>query len=122
MAVGLRHALGRAHDTSMLFTRRQKTQREDRLKTILSAVVTTTPISVQKVRLVASEAGEGRTRLTVVGSRRQGERSEKSGHSSRARAVDREGVRRHILATLGFLEDQKRSKGGSPAGCNGLSK
>ena len=64
-------------DTSMLFTRRQKTQREGRLRTMLGALVTATPISAQKVRLVASEAGEGRTRLTVVESR-QGEWSEES--------------------------------------------
>ena len=44
----------------------------------LGALVTTTPIPVQKVRLVASEVGEGRTRLTVVGSRRQGEWSDES--------------------------------------------
>jgi hypothetical protein len=62
----------------MLFTRRQETQREGRLKTVLSALVTTTPISVQKVRLVASEVAERRTRLTVIGSRRQGEWSDES--------------------------------------------
>ena len=65
-------------DTSMLFTRRQKTQREGHLKTMLNALVTTTPISVQKVRLVASEVAEGCTRLTVIGSRRQGEWSDES--------------------------------------------
>jgi hypothetical protein len=53
-------------DTSMLFTRRQKTQRKGRLRTMLNALVTATPISAQKVRLVASEVGEGRTRLTII--------------------------------------------------------
>ena len=56
--------------TTSLFTRIHL-PRKGFLKTLLTTFVGT-PTSVQKIRLVASEAGEGRTRLTVIESR-QGE-------------------------------------------------
>jgi hypothetical protein len=40
------------------------------LKRLLNAVVGAAPAPTQKIRLLASEAGEGRTRLTVLESRR----------------------------------------------------
>jgi hypothetical protein len=60
-------------ETAALFTR-VHTQRKGFLRTLLSAFVDA-PIPRQKVRLLASEAGEGRTRLTVLESK-QGEWSD----------------------------------------------
>ena len=51
-------------ETAALFTRIH-IQRKGFLRTLLSAFVGA-PIPRQKVRLLASEAGEGRTRLTVI--------------------------------------------------------
>jgi hypothetical protein len=60
-------------ETTAMFTRIY-VQRKGFLRTLLSAVVGA-PIPKQKVRLLASEAGEGRTRLTVLESK-QGEFSD----------------------------------------------
>ena len=57
-------------ETTSLFTRIH-VPRKGFLKTLLTTLVST-PTAVQKIRLVASEAGEGRTRLTIIESR-QGE-------------------------------------------------
>jgi hypothetical protein len=57
-------------ETTSLFTRIH-VPKKGFLKTLLTTLVST-PTAVQKIRLVASEAGEGRTRLTVIESR-QGE-------------------------------------------------
>ena len=57
-------------ETTSLFTRMQVPRRTF-LKTLLNKF-NSAPTPVQKIRLVASEAGEGRTRLTVIESR-QGE-------------------------------------------------
>ena len=51
-------------ETTALFTRIH-IQRKGFLRTLLSAFVGA-PIPKQKVRLLASEAGEGRTRLTIT--------------------------------------------------------
>ncbi len=51
-------------ETTALFTRIH-IQRKGFLRTLLSAFVGA-PIPRHKVRLLASEAGEGRTRLTVI--------------------------------------------------------
>ncbi len=60
-------------DTTALFTRIYRQQRQGLLKTLLRSTFGTTPTpKKQRVQLIASEAGEGRTRLTVIESR-QGE-------------------------------------------------
>jgi hypothetical protein len=67
---GFRMSLGDRTETTSLFTRMQVPRRTF-LKTLLTKF-NSAPTPVQKIRLVASEAGEGRTRLTVIESR-QGE-------------------------------------------------
>ena len=52
-------------ETTSLFTRMQ-VPRNTFLKTLLNTFNSAAPTPVQKIRLVASEAGEGRTRLTVI--------------------------------------------------------
>ena len=68
---GFRASLGERTETAALFTRTHAPRRGV-LKRLLSALVGAAPTPVQKIRLLASEAGEGRTRLTVLESR-QGE-------------------------------------------------
>ena len=68
---GFSASLGERTDTAALFTRTHAPRRGV-LKRLLNAVVGAAPAPVQKIRLLASEAGEGRTRLTVPGGR-QGE-------------------------------------------------
>ena len=51
-------------ETTALFTR-TRTQRSGFLRTLLSSLAGA-PLPRQKVRLLASEAGEGRTRLTII--------------------------------------------------------
>src|SRR4051794_1134623 len=58
-------------ETASLFTRIH-VPRKGFLKRLLNALVGAPTTPVQKIRLVASEAGDGRTRLTVIESR-QGE-------------------------------------------------
>ena len=61
-----RMALSERTDTTALFAR-VHIQRKGCLRTLLGAFVTTTaPLPKQRVWLIASEAGEGRTRLTTV--------------------------------------------------------
>ena len=67
---GFHMSLSDRTETTSLFTRIH-VPRKGFLKTLLTTFVGT-PTPVQKIRLVASEAGEGRTRLTVIESR-QGE-------------------------------------------------
>jgi hypothetical protein len=60
-------------DTTALFSRIHVQQRQGLLRTLLRSTFATTPTpKKQRVQLIASEAGEGRTRLTVIESR-QGE-------------------------------------------------
>ena len=66
----LKHKLSERTETTALFTWRHR-QRRGFLRTLLRALVSA-PTPIQKVRLVASEAGEGRTRLTLI-ELRQGE-------------------------------------------------
>jgi hypothetical protein len=51
-------------ETTALFTR-TRTQRNGFLRTLLNSLAGA-PLPRQKVRLLASEAGEGRTRLTII--------------------------------------------------------
>ena len=67
---GFRMSLGDRTETTSLFSRMQ-VPRKTFLNTLLNTF-NSAPTPVQKIRLVASEAGEGRTRLTVIESR-QGE-------------------------------------------------
>lgn len=67
---GFHMSLKERTETASLFTRVQLPKRGF-FKTLLKAFVSA-PAPVQKIRLVASEAGEGRTRLTVIEAR-QGE-------------------------------------------------
>ena len=68
---GFSASLGERTDTAALFARTHAPRRGV-LKRLLNALVGAAPTPVQKIRLLASEAGEGRTRLTVLESR-QGE-------------------------------------------------
>ena len=68
---GFRMSLSDRTETTSLFTRMQ-VPRNTFWKTLLNTFNSAAPTPVQKIRLVASEAGEGRTRLTVIESR-QGE-------------------------------------------------
>ena len=61
---GFRASLGERTETAALFTRTHAPRRGV-LKRLLTALVGA-PVPVQKIRLLASEAGEGRTRLTVL--------------------------------------------------------
>ena len=63
-AISLQPAVSERTETTALFTQIH-IQRKGFLRTLLSAFVGA-PIPRQKVRLLASEAGEGRTRLTVI--------------------------------------------------------
>ncbi len=67
---GFRVYLSERTETTALFTQRH-TQRRGFWRTLLRAWVRA-PTPMQKVRLMASEAGEGRTRLTLI-ELRQGE-------------------------------------------------
>ena len=62
---GFRASLGERTETAALFTRTHAPRRGP-LKRLLNAISGVPTPSVQKVRLLASEAGEGRTRLTVL--------------------------------------------------------
>jgi hypothetical protein len=66
---GFSASLGERTETAALFTRTHAPRR-GLLKKLLNALVGAAPAPVQKIRLLASEAGEGRTRLTVLESRR----------------------------------------------------
>ena len=56
-------------DTTMLFARAHAARHKGLLrKLLLSGFLDTTPSSLQRVRLVVSEMGERRTRLTVIDS------------------------------------------------------
>jgi hypothetical protein len=61
---GFRASLSERSETAALFTRTHA-PRGGALKRLLNAFVGA-PAPVQKIRLLASEAGEGRTRLTVL--------------------------------------------------------
>jgi hypothetical protein len=63
--------LSKRTETTVLFTR-IRTRRKGFLRTLLSAFADAT-IPRQKVRLLASEAGEGRTRLTIIEVKHRGE-------------------------------------------------
>jgi hypothetical protein len=65
--------LSKRTETTATFTR-MHIQRKGFLRTLLGAFVGA-PIPKEKVHLLASEAGEGRTRLTVI-ELKQGERSD----------------------------------------------
>ena len=67
---GFHVSLSKRTETTSLFSR-VYVPRKGFFGTLLSAFVNA-PTPVQKIRLLASEAGEGRTRLTVIESR-QGE-------------------------------------------------
>jgi hypothetical protein len=67
---GFHVSLSKRTETTSLFSR-VYVPRKGFFGTLLSAFVKA-PTPVQKIRLLASEAGEGRTRLTVIESR-QGE-------------------------------------------------
>ena len=67
---GFHVSLSKRTETTSLFSR-VYVPRKGFFETLLSAFVGARP-PVQKIRLLASEAGEGRTRLTVIESR-QGE-------------------------------------------------
>jgi hypothetical protein len=67
---GFHVSLSKRTETTSLFSR-VYVPRKGFFATLLSAFVKA-PTPVQKIRLLASEAGEGRTRLTVIESR-QGE-------------------------------------------------
>ena len=67
---GFHVSLSKRTETTSLFSR-VYVPRNGFFGTLLSAFVNA-PTPVQKIRLLASEAGEGRTRLTVIESR-QGE-------------------------------------------------
>ena len=67
---GFHVSLSKRTETTSLFSR-VYVPRKGFFETLLSAFVGARP-TVQKIRLLASEAGEGRTRLTVIESR-QGE-------------------------------------------------
>jgi len=62
---GFRASLDARTETAALFTR-TRAPRRGPLRRLLNAVAGAPAPSVQKVRLLASEAGEGRTRLTVL--------------------------------------------------------
>jgi hypothetical protein len=66
---GFRASLSERTETAALFARTHAPRRGV-LKRLLNALVGAAPAPVQKIRLLASEAGEGRTRLTVLESRR----------------------------------------------------
>jgi hypothetical protein len=68
---GFRASLSDRTDAAALFARTHAPRRGV-LKRLLNALGGAAPTPVQKIRLLASEAGEGRTRLTVLESR-QGE-------------------------------------------------
>ena len=53
-------------DTTMLFTRPHTPQHNGLLRRLLGGGLDTSPSSLQRVRLVASEVADGRTRLTVI--------------------------------------------------------
>ena len=76
---GFRASLSERTDTAALFARTHAPRR-GLLKRLLNALVGAAPTPVQKIRLLASEAGEGRTRLTVLESRR-GEGPEEWAHA-----------------------------------------
>jgi hypothetical protein len=61
-------------ETTAMFTQIH-IQRKGFLRTLLSSLTAATRTPRQKVRLLASEAGEGRTRLTVI-ELKQGERTD----------------------------------------------
>ena len=65
---GFRASLSERTETTALFTRTHAPKR-GALRRLLNAFVDAPTSSVQKIRLLASEAGEGRTRLTVLESR-----------------------------------------------------
>lgn len=67
---GFHVSLNERTKTTSLFSR-VHVSRKGWFKRLLNALVSS-PTPVQKIRLVASEAGEGRTRLTVIEAR-QGE-------------------------------------------------
>ena len=62
---GFRASLSERTETAALFTRTHAPT-GGVLKRLLNALVGAAPTPVQKIRLLASEAGEGRTRLTVL--------------------------------------------------------
>jgi len=62
---GFRASLSERTETAALFTRTHAPT-GGALKRLLNALVGAAPTPVQKIRLLASEAGEGRTRLTVL--------------------------------------------------------
>jgi hypothetical protein len=76
---GFSASLSERTDTAALFAR-TRAPRRGVLKTLLNALVGAALTPVQEMRLLASEAGEGRTRLTVLESR-QGEGSEEWAHA-----------------------------------------
>jgi hypothetical protein len=66
---GFSASLGERTDTAALFARTHAPRR-GALKRLLNALVGAAPTPMQKIRLLASGAGEGRTRLTVLEARR----------------------------------------------------